>query len=197
MQGEGFLGLCVAEDRRMDVLHILRQARPATVVVHHYLQIIRCLPQLLVILLGAEEGAERVVMPDVPTDLNLIVDAFGRAVDFILAVGPSFLPGKDFRIVKQQAPERDEVTIARSLVSPRGAHKLIQLDQALTRPFDRDATLAPPGATVFAEAGERRAAIESTVARADRVVERSLSLRSPQNPINLVGLDVVLDQRVE
>src|SRR5262249_61701672 len=81
------------------------------------------------------------------------------------------------------------------MVSPRGARKLIQLDKALTRSFDRDATLAPLGATVLAEASERGAAIESAVARADRVVERSLSLRAPQNPVNLLGLDVILDQR--
>jgi hypothetical protein len=75
--------------------------------------------------------------------------------------------------------------------------QFIQFDQALPRPFHIDAALAPLSSTVLAKTCERRAAIESAVTRADGVIEWPLSLRAPHNPVNLVRLDVVLDQRVE
>src|SRR5262249_9463841 len=161
----------------------------------------RSLTELRVVLFGAEEGAEGVIVPDVPADLNAVVDAFGGpvnlAINLILAVCPEFLPGQNFGVVQQQAPEGDEVAVARSGAGVGGAREFIQLDQALPRPFHTDAALAPFSSAVLAKTGERRAPIESAVAGADGVVERPLSLRAPHNPVNLVGLDVILDQRVE
>src|SRR5262245_10461397 len=201
MQGKRLFRFGVTEDGRVDVLQILLKARATAVVIDHHLQIIRSLTELLVVLFGAEERAERVVVPDVPTDLNAIVDAFGGPINFainlILAVGPEFLPCQNFWVVQQQAPEGDEISVARSGAGVGGARKFIQFDQALARPLHADAALAPLSSAVFAEAGKSRAAIESAVARADRIVERPLSLRAPHNAINLVRLDVVLNQRVE
>src|SRR5262249_42547683 len=113
----------------------------------------------------------------------------------ILTVSPEFLPSQNFRIVQEQAPEGDKVAIARSIAGPRGAHKFIQFDQALTRSFNRDAALATSLAAVLAEASERGAGVRAAVARAGGVIERPLPLRAPHNAIHFMRLDVIFDQR--
>src|SRR5262249_58677518 len=128
-------------------------------------------PQLLYITIFRKsetiKRAEGVVVPDVPSDFDLGIDAFDGAVNFtinfLLAVSPELLPRQDLRIVQQQSPERHEVSIARTLIVPRGAHKFIQFNQALSRPFDGNAALSSFLAAMLAEARDRRSSSEPAV----------------------------------
>src|SRR5207245_9215 len=109
MQFEDFTGRRVMKERALNVLHILCQARPATVVIHHHLEEVRSLTQFPIVLLGAIEGAEGIVVPDVPAHLEARVDgldgAENLAIDLVLAVGPELFPGKNLRIIQQEAQE--------------------------------------------------------------------------------------------
>src|SRR5262249_56052620 len=128
---------------------------------------VRRVGELRVVLLRAIKGAEGVVVPDVPSDFDLGIDALDCAVNFtinfLLAVSPELLPRQDLRIVQKQSPERHEVSIARTLIVPRGAHKFIQFNQALSRPFDGNAALSSFLAAMLAEARDRRSSSEPAV----------------------------------
>ena len=93
----------------LNVPHILCQARPATVVIHHHLEEVGSLTQFPIVLLGAIKGAEGIVVPNVPAHpdarVNGLDGAENLAVDLVLAVGPELFPGKNFRIIQQEAPE--------------------------------------------------------------------------------------------
>src|SRR3989442_12401524 len=125
-----------------------------------------------------------------PAEHNLVIDPLPRSIDFpidlLLAISPELLPGEDLRIVQQQPPERDEIAIARTLILPRSKHKLIQLDEALPSSLDCDSAFFSLLPAMLAKAGDLRTAIEPAVTRADCIVERPLSFRSPHHPINFV-----------
>src|SRR5262249_29460023 len=113
-------------------------------------------------------------MPYVPPNLNPIVDFFYRPIDLainlLLAIGPKLLPREYFRVIQKQAPERNEVAIGRTLITPRCAHELIQFNQPQPRSFDRDAAFSSNLATMLAETRDLGASIEPSVTRSDRIV---------------------------
>src|SRR5436190_18696863 len=70
-------------------------------------------------------------MLDVETDLQVRAYGFDRHAHFgknlVLSDIEEAVPGKDFRIFHQQAPELDEITIARPFVQKGFLHELVQL----------------------------------------------------------------------
>src|SRR5215468_10695584 len=129
-------------------------------------------------------------MPDVPTNLNLIIDRFQRSiyltVNLLLAIGPELFPSEYLRVIQKQSPERYEVSIAWSLIAPRRTHKLIQLYEALQRSLDINTSPSSLDATILAETGDLSSAIEPAVTGTDCIVERPLSLRAPHHAVHFV-----------
>src|SRR5215510_1964847 len=119
-------------------------------------------------------------MPDVPANLNLIIDCLQRsiylAVNLLLAISPELFPCEYLRVIQNQSPESYEISITWSLIAPRRAHKLIQLDEALQCSLDINALLPSLYPTMFAKTCDLSAAIEPAVTGTDCVVERPLSL---------------------
>src|ERR1017187_2130698 len=99
----------------------------------------------------------------------------------MITVGPEFFPAENFRIVEQQAPERDEVSIHRPLILRSGAEQLGEQAVSGLRTIGGDAALACFGAAVLTEAGDSRAGPSTT----DSVLERALALAAPRDPVDL------------
>src|SRR5215510_15722207 len=106
-------------------------------------------------------------MPNVPADLNLIIYRLHRsvylAVNFLLAFRPEFFPCEYLRVIQNQSPERYEIPITWSLISPSRAHKLIKLDEALQCAIDINALLPSSDAAMFAKTRDLSTTIESAV----------------------------------
>src|SRR5215510_13472576 len=119
-------------------------------------------------------------MPNVPANPNLIIDCLQRSiyltVNLLLAISPELFPCEYLRVIQNQSPERYEISIAWSLIAPRRAHKLIQLDETLQRSLDINALLPSLDAAMLAKTCDLSLAIEPPVAGTDCVVERPLSL---------------------
>src|SRR5258708_33948558 len=97
------------ENGRADVAQVFGVTRFAAVIVDDGLEIVSGLRKLGVVLLGPEERTERVIVPDMKPNLDGGPAVFGGTIDFavegLLAVGPKFLTGDQFRVFDQQAPE--------------------------------------------------------------------------------------------
>ena len=83
------------------------------------------------VLLGAVDGIEGVVVPDVPTHrhrrlggLNCCVDC---GVSLAKAVGPQHLPRGEFGIAQQKPPELNIVAVHGTFAGSRRANKFFQL----------------------------------------------------------------------
>src|SRR5581483_3072211 len=130
-----------------------------------------------VVLLGAEERAERIVVPEVKTHLRARPALPGRlvnvAVDRMLRIGPEFFPGEQLGVVEQQAPECDEAAVGRTRSVAQRAHILVQRGVARLRAGDVDAAFARGPLVMLAEAGDP-ARVPGADLGAERVEQRAL-----------------------
>ena len=197
-QLERLLRRQIGEQRGVDVADVLRHARTARVVVHDDFQKVRVAAESRVVLLGAIERRERVVVPDVPADPpggpNLVRLAVHVAVGVAQRFVPEPLPGEHFGILDESPPERDECAVGRPLAGAHRVHPRFERDVSLARAIRIDAGFARRVQTVRAETADRCRVRASAVVRADRVVERTLPLAAPHQAVDVVGPQIILDE---
>ena len=81
---EELVGRHVAVHIRADAANIARDAFAATIVVHHDFQKVRAFGDLGEVLFGAIDGAEGIVVPDVPSDAERRSGGFHLGVDGLI-----------------------------------------------------------------------------------------------------------------
>ena len=133
------------EDRRGEVVDRVRKARSAAIVVDDDFEKVGGLGKRAVILLGAEERRERILVPDVKADLSGGPHCLGGTINFgvdrMLAVGPKFLPGENLWVLQEQPPKSHEISVGRALAGGSRFHELRQLLVAFLRTRRVDAAI--------------------------------------------------------
>src|ERR1035441_508448 len=113
------------EDGGAEAIKEGRHARATRVVVAGQFQKVGIPRGLRKVLFGSIERAERHVLLNVESEWLLRSKGLSCSIQFrsdlVVAVGPERLPAQDFRILKQQPPEGDEVAIRGPLIVSRGS----------------------------------------------------------------------------
>src|SRR5206468_12376598 len=109
---------------------------------------------------------------------------------------PEPLPREELRVLHQQAPEGHERPVGGSLPGTQRRGPTLERQIAFPRTLDVDPTLLRGCETVGAEAGDHAARARAAVARAERVVERSLALAPPHRAVHALRSHVVLGEPV-
>src|SRR5262249_14398717 len=105
------------------------------------------------------------------------------------------LPGEDFRIFDESPPERHERAVTRTLPRAQRGDPRLERGVALARALGIDAGGARSVGTVRAETTGRGWIRTAAVAPTDGVVERTLPLAAPHQPIDVVRAQIILDER--
>src|SRR5262249_26173638 len=104
---------------------------------------------------------------------------------------PESLPRHDFRVLREQAPERDERAVG-GASRARRAPPIRGLEITRPRALDLRSPCFPCSDAILTKARHPPAGAISALIRDDRIAERALSLAAPHEAVDIVGAEVVL-----
>src|SRR5581483_2463176 len=162
--------------------------RTRSVVVSSQFEKVGIILGLRVVLFGPIERAEGHVLHDVKAERllrrNGLTCSIKLRADFVIAVGPQRLPGKNLRILEQQPPECDKVAVGWPPLVCTGAEKLVELLVAGPGPVRRD---APFPALRLAEPAEA-AQTPRRPSAADKIPQRPHPFATPRKSVYFAGI---------
>src|SRR5438093_10012522 len=134
----------------------------------------------------------------VEADLPSFAAAFYIVVDLVQHLVLGFIkqaiPGDDFRILHEQSPELDEVTVAGPMPLERSLHELVELPVTFARSLEAQARRPGRFLVVLAKTRHPPGRDALGVAGAQRVQQRAVALIEEQDAVDVIRLTEVRHQ---